>query len=86
MDTERIRRRAQEIWEAEGKPEGEHERHWLQAEREQKGDGEVPQTSSSAHHSATTIPDGGGTSSTVITERDREPGSFKPGNFASENK
>jgi len=28
------RHRAQKIWESEGRPEGEHERHWLQAEEE----------------------------------------------------
>ncbi|QKK33312.1 DUF2934 domain-containing protein (plasmid) [Rhizobium indicum] len=86
MDIEHIRRRAQEIWEAEGRPEGEHERHWLQAEREQAGDGELPQTSSPAHHSATTIPDGGGTTSEAVTGEDGEPGSFSPGELASENK
>lgn len=31
---EDVRRRAHELWEAEGRPEGGHERHWLQAERE----------------------------------------------------
>jgi hypothetical protein len=29
-----IRHRAHEIWESEGRPEGEHERHWRQAEQE----------------------------------------------------
>ena len=28
-----IRRRAEEIWEREGRPEGYAERHWLDAER-----------------------------------------------------
>ncbi|MDR9762803.1 DUF2934 domain-containing protein [Rhizobium redzepovicii] len=86
MDLEQIRRRAHEIWEAEGKPDGEQERHWQQAEREQEGDGELPQTSSPAHHSATTIPDGRGTSSEAVAEGGGEPGSFKPGEISSENK
>ena len=30
----RIRQRAHEIWEQEGRPEGAHERHWRQAENE----------------------------------------------------
>ena len=31
---DRIRQRAHEIWEQEGRPEGAHERHWRQAENE----------------------------------------------------
>ncbi|MBX3597136.1 MAG: DUF2934 domain-containing protein [Rhizobiaceae bacterium] len=31
---ERIRERAHAIWDREGKPEGEAERHWKQAEQE----------------------------------------------------
>jgi hypothetical protein len=30
----RIQRRAYELWEAEGRPEGKEEAHWLTAERE----------------------------------------------------
>ena len=33
-DAEAIRRRAHELWEGEGRAEGHHERHWLQAEQE----------------------------------------------------
>ena len=33
-DEERIRRRAHEIWEREGRPEGRHEEHWARARRE----------------------------------------------------
>ncbi len=36
---ERIRRRAYEIWERDGRPDGEHERHWHQAEKELEGEG-----------------------------------------------
>lgn len=35
---ERIRRRAYEIWDREGRPDGEHERHWQQAEKELEGE------------------------------------------------
>jgi hypothetical protein len=31
---ERVRRRAHEIWEQEGRPEGRHEDHWRQAREE----------------------------------------------------
>ncbi len=31
---ERIRQRAHAIWEREGRPEGEHERHWAKATAE----------------------------------------------------
>lgn len=31
---DRIRRRAYDLWEREGRPEGEHERHWHQAARD----------------------------------------------------
>jgi hypothetical protein len=30
----RIQRRAYELWESEGRPEGREQTHWLQAERE----------------------------------------------------
>jgi len=34
IDHEAIRRRAYEIWEAEGRPEGREQEHWIQAQRE----------------------------------------------------
>lgn len=40
MDNEReelIRRRAYAIWEQEGRPDGQHQRHWEQAAREMNG-------------------------------------------------
>lgn len=40
MDNEReelIRRRAYAIWEQEGRPDGQHQRHWEQAAREMQG-------------------------------------------------
>lgn len=35
---QRIRQRAYEIWEREGRPEGEQDRHWRQAEKEIEGE------------------------------------------------
>ncbi|MBB3313281.1 hypothetical protein FHT78_005073 [Rhizobium sp. BK196] len=82
MDIDKIRQRAQEIWEAEGRPEGQHERHWRQAEQELSAGGELPQTSSPAHHSATGIPGGRGKKkSSAIPSQGGEPGEL-----ASENK
>ena len=45
---ERIRRRAYEIWEALGRPEGGQQAHWAQAEaeilgEESEGTGSVPE-------------------------------------------
>jgi hypothetical protein len=40
MDEERIRRRAHEIWEREGCPEGRQDAHWEQARRELEGEEE----------------------------------------------
>jgi len=31
---EKIRRRAHEIWEMSGRPDGQHHAHWVQAEKE----------------------------------------------------
>lgn len=36
---ERIRRRAHEIWEREGRPDGKHDEHWSRAEREVQAEG-----------------------------------------------
>ncbi len=39
---DRIRRRAYELWQQEGSPEGKPDDHWLQAEHEiDHGDGEI---------------------------------------------
>jgi hypothetical protein len=85
MDTEHVRPRAFEKWESEGRPEGKQDRHWYEAERELAEDGELPQTSSPSHHSATTIPGDEKPSSHAILS-EGGPGSFKPGELASENK
>ncbi|CUX50469.1 MULTISPECIES: DUF2934 domain-containing protein [Agrobacterium] len=36
-----IREKARAIWEREGRPDGHHERHWVEAERELSADAEV---------------------------------------------
>jgi hypothetical protein len=33
-DDVKVRERAYQLWEAEGRPDGRHEEHWYQAERE----------------------------------------------------
>ncbi|PTM95267.1 hypothetical protein C7449_104343 [Mycoplana dimorpha] len=39
---DRIRKRAYELWERAGKPEGRHDQHWFQAAREiDQGEGEI---------------------------------------------
>ncbi|RVJ40003.1 DUF2934 domain-containing protein [Sinorhizobium meliloti] len=40
-DEDRIRARAYEIWEREGRPDGGHERHWHQAEKELEEEGRI---------------------------------------------
>lgn len=39
MDQDRISRRAHQIWEAEGRPEGRHAEHWAQAQEELRQEG-----------------------------------------------
>ena len=58
---ELIRRRAYAIWEQEGRPDGQHQRHWEQAAREMqgpetqgpetKGDGSAPESGSQGNGS-----------------------------------
>lgn len=36
-----IREKARAIWEREGRPDGHHERHWIEAERELSADAEA---------------------------------------------
>ncbi|WP_280842803.1 DUF2934 domain-containing protein [Pararoseomonas baculiformis] len=57
-DEERIRRRAHEIWEREGRPEGRQEEHWAQACREiaAEGDGSGGAASAGADQDASTPP------------------------------
>ncbi|MFK3778490.1 DUF2934 domain-containing protein [Agrobacterium sp. NPDC089420] len=39
-----IREKARAIWEREGRPEGHHERHWIEAERELSAGAETAKT------------------------------------------
>jgi Protein of unknown function (DUF2934) len=58
---QQIRERAHEIWQAQGKPEGRHVEHWLQAEQEvygvgsdQANEGEGNKTAARAYDEAAT--------------------------------
>ena len=59
-DEERIRRRAHEIWESEGQPEGRHEEHWTQAHREveQEQAGSQPEPTEPDANPAGSVPPG----------------------------
>jgi hypothetical protein len=61
-DEERIRRRAQEIWEREGRPEGRHEEHWARARREVEAEeGGLPRGAAGSDASPTdTVPGSAG--------------------------
>ncbi len=48
MSKEEISRQAYARWEAEGRPDGQHERHWREAEEATRSSGK-PQTWSSDH-------------------------------------
>lgn len=39
--TEKVRARAHEIWESEGRPHGSHDRHWQQASDEVSQDDDI---------------------------------------------
>lgn len=41
-----IREKARAIWEREGRPDGHHERHWIEAERELSADAEAAKAKS----------------------------------------
>lgn len=87
MDDEHIRHRAYEMWEAEGRLDGEHERHWNEAKKELGDGAELAQTSSPSHHSGVNVAEGAGQkTSEAIPSDGGQPGSFKPGELASENK
>jgi hypothetical protein len=90
MDSEKIRRRAHEKWESEGRPEGAHERHWFEAEAEEnQATEDLPETWGSGGDrgvSPTTNDDDAETTSDAVPASGGKPGSFKPGELASENK
>ena len=72
MDTERIRQRAYEIWDQEGRHEGRAEEHWLQAERDLAASG--------ADGANETVTNGaaGGQDETVVPAPKRSSGAAKP--------
>jgi hypothetical protein len=49
---DRIRQRANAIWEREGRPEDRHAEHWAQAQREIEAEGDAPQGRPAAGTSA----------------------------------
>lgn len=66
---EQIRERAYQIWEMEGRPDGDHERHWQQATEELKA-GETPAEASG-------LPATGGPADGIATSL--QPGGTLPG-------
>ncbi|WP_405049549.1 DUF2934 domain-containing protein [Rhizobium sp. BE258] len=85
MDDEEIRKAAYRRWEAEGRPEGQHERHWHEAEAELKRTSTGTQTWSSDHTEGVAPPSADDEAGSDAVSSN-EPGSFKPGELASENK
>ncbi|EJC84184.1 response regulator containing CheY-like receiver domain and AraC-type DNA-binding domain [Rhizobium leguminosarum bv. trifolii WSM2297] len=82
---EKIQQAAYARWEAEGRPAGQHERHWREAKEDfsSRSTG-IPQTWSSDHGGGVTTPSRGQNGADAIPSS--EPGSFKPSELASENK
>ena len=62
QDDSRIRERAHQIWEQAGRPDGEHQAHWLQAEREIATEGGAPGATNSDPSPTLNAPDDGGVS------------------------
>ncbi|NLS01289.1 DUF2934 domain-containing protein [Rhizobium sp. P38BS-XIX] len=73
MSDDEISKAAYKKWEAEGRPEGQEQRHWLEAERELKSADEDPSQPAP-------------TSSEAIPSKGKDGKGFKPGELASENK
>lgn len=67
---DRIRARAHEIWQAEGRPQGREADHWAQAERELAGEAEAAPEPAEADKSAPTIVEG---NHHATDDADREP-------------
>lgn len=55
MEDDKIREAAYKRWEDEGRPEGEHERQWREAEEQERSSGK-PQTMPSDHNSGVSPP------------------------------
>lgn len=74
MDQEEIRKLAHARWEAEGRPEGQHDRHWQEAEHE-ASHGNNPQTWSADHNGGVCPPTSTGL---VEDEQVQEPANDWP--------
>jgi hypothetical protein len=65
QDEERIRQRAHDIWEREGRPEGRRAEHWARARREIEAEGGAapagPAAPDDSYSPTPTAPDHGGT-------------------------
>jgi hypothetical protein len=63
QNEQEIRKRAHEMWEREGRPEGQHEQHWQRASSELSGSSDVGQAgqknASETTHLASTLQAGG---------------------------
>jgi hypothetical protein len=86
MAEDEIRKAAYEKWEREGRPEGKHDRHWLESEQELRRKDDLPKTWSPGGPGGTVPPSEGATTSDAIPSDDAQPGRFKPRELASENK
>lgn len=90
MTQEDIEKAAYARWEAEGHPEGQHERHWREAQDEiTSGSADrAPLPSPDHGDDLTSSPstDASATSSEAIPAGANGRGHFKPGELASENK
>ncbi|WMT92785.1 DUF2934 domain-containing protein (plasmid) [Pelagibacterium sp. H642] len=75
---DRIRARAQEIWEEEGRPSGKAEEHWRRASEELKEDAIDPRTHPSSGEPGTSSLESGGTTLSA----DLEPRSASRGSVA----
>lgn len=86
-----IRQKAYEKWEAEGRPEGQHERHWIEAKAELEGSSEDLTETLSSEHGGGVVPPSSAEENEhkppkPDPEPETEPGSVMPGELASENK
>ncbi len=75
-DEDSIREDAYARWEAEGRPEGQHERHWREA-NEARNNAGLPQTWSADH--------GGGVGSAPASSGEQTDKGIKPQDLNSEN-
>ena len=64
QDQDRIRQRAHEIWEREGRPEGHHDEHWAQASQEIAAESGASPSDPAAPDEAPTLAAGDGAGAT----------------------